>query len=90
MLSLVLTGLVQQTYMATNQTLLQIRIPNELRGRVMSLYMLNMGLQPLGAFAGGILAHVIGAPNTVTFMGGICVALAFIASRLLPSLRRVE
>ncbi|MSQ28593.1 MAG: MFS transporter [Dehalococcoidia bacterium] len=90
MLSLVITGLVQQTYMATNQTLLQIRIPNELRGRVMSLYMLNMGLQPLGAFFGGVLAHWIGAPDTVTVMGAMCVVLAGIVARLLPSLRRVE
>lgn len=90
MLTLVLTGVVQQTYMATNQTVLQIRIPNELRGRVMSLYMLNMGLQPLGAFVGGVMTHWITAPTTVAIMGALCLGLAAVVAWAVPALRQVE
>ncbi|MCX6021968.1 MAG: MFS transporter [Chloroflexi bacterium] len=88
--TLALTGASQMAYMATNQTVLQMMIPDELRGRVMSIYMLNQGLLPLGAFLAGFSAHWIGAPTTVALMGMSCIALGTLAAVSLPAFRNLE
>jgi MFS family permease len=54
-------------------------VPGELLGRVNSVYrMLGWGLMPVGALAGGFVAHVAGlrAPYTI---GGIICAIALVA-----------
>ena len=49
-------------------------IPDELRGRVMSVYsMMFMGMAPFGALLAGSLAEVIGAPQTVALGGAVCI-----------------
>jgi MFS family permease len=54
-------------------TILQSVVPDALRGRVMSVYMmLFVGSQPLGAFLTGTLASAFGAPVAVTVDVTIC------------------
>jgi MFS family permease len=84
---LVLVGMFQMCYMTTNQTVLQITTPDELRGRVMGIYMLNQGLLPFGSLFAGILADVWGAPLAVTAMGAAVLLLAGAAFLRLPSMR---
>ena len=50
----------------------------DLRGRIMSIYMLNWGLIPLGALPAGIVADIIGAQSTI----GILSILLLISSAL--------
>ena len=50
----------------------------DLRGRVMSIYMLNWGLIPLGALPAGIVADIIGAQGTI----GILSILLLISSAI--------
>ena len=50
----------------------------DLRGRIMSIYMLNWGLIPLGALPAGIVADIIGAQSTI----GILSILLIISSTL--------
>ena len=45
-------------YLTTNQTLLQLSIPDELRGRVTAVVSLTAGLSPLGSFVAGTEAQV--------------------------------
>jgi predicted MFS family arabinose efflux permease len=62
------------TQLASTNTLLQIRVPDAVRGRVMSVYaMMFMGVMPIGALVGGAIAERIGAPLTVTAGGACCV-----------------
>ena len=86
---LALAGGFQMTYMTTNQTLLQMSTPDEYRGRVMGIYMLDQGLLPLGSLMAGALAGVWGAPFAVTLMGGSVLALTVIAFAVMPAMRRV-
>jgi MFS family permease len=74
--------------MACSNTLIQTMVPDDLRGRVMSLYsMMFMGMAPVGAFFGGALAHRAGAPITVA-AGGIASILGAIwFGRALPTMR---
>jgi predicted MFS family arabinose efflux permease len=55
---------------ATLSSLVQLIAPNEMRGRVMSLYMVAFrGGMPLGSLVGGWLATVTGATTVLTVNG---------------------
>ena len=81
-------GYSMMLQMACSNTLIQTMVPDQLRGRVMSVYsMMFMGMAPFGAFFGGALAHRIGAPITVAVGGVACVLGAIWFGRALPELR---
>lgn len=84
---LVAIGACQIFYMATTNTMLQVIVPDHLRGRVMSIYMLDRGLMPIGALGAGISAHWVGAPLTVSYMGLIVVVLALLVAWRAPVVR---
>jgi MFS transporter, DHA1 family, staphyloferrin A biosynthesis exporter len=90
LICLVAAGIFQMFFLASTNTLLQLIVPDELRGRVMSLYMLDRGFMPAGALFAGIAAHFIGAPSTVAVMGGIVVALALIVAWRVPAIRALS
>jgi MFS family permease len=61
---------------ACTNTLLQGLVPDELRGRVMSVWTFAfVGLSPLGALLLGWVASLIGAP-AATALGGVAASLA--------------
>jgi MFS family permease len=62
---LVITGLLGAYFMSSNNVLLQHRITDDVRGRVMGTYMLTFGLMPLGAMPMGLLADHLGTPTAV-------------------------
>jgi len=72
MISLVAFGVGQIFTGTTTITLLQTRVPEQMRGRVMSLNtLLIMGVRPLGDFPAGALISAIGAPETVLLSAGL-------------------
>jgi MFS family permease len=81
-------GYSMMLQMACSNTLVQTMVPDQLRGRVMSVYsMMFMGMAPIGAFFGGALAHRLGAPFTVAVGGVACILGAIWFGRALPELR---
>lgn len=84
-------GMSMLVQMATSNTALQLLAPPELRGRIISLYMLAfLGTAPLGSLVVGALAAGVGAPATVAGGGAAClVAAAWFATRI-PGLRGAE
>ena len=73
---LLLVGATQMAFMTTNQTLLQLTIPDALRGRVMGIYMLDQGLMPLWSVLAGVTADHFSAPTAVFGMGLLIALLA--------------
>ena len=71
-------------------TMLQLIVPDALMGRVMSIYMINVGFSPAGALFAGISTHVIGAPTTIAIMGAAVVGLAVLMFFRNPEMRRIE
>jgi predicted MFS family arabinose efflux permease len=66
LLALLLFGMSQNGVGATVITLAQLRVPPQMRGRVMSLNtLLIMGVRPLGDFPASGLIALIGGPLTV-------------------------
>jgi MFS family permease len=88
--ALVLVGIFQMFFLASTATLLQMIVPDHLRGRVLSLYMLDRGFMPLGAMFAGTSAHFIGAPLTVAIMGAIVIVLALLVAWAIPAIRKLE
>ncbi|MEE8443546.1 MAG: MFS transporter, partial [Dehalococcoidia bacterium] len=86
---LALTGGFQMVFMSTNNTLIQLVVPDALRGRVVSIFMLDHGLMPLGSFGLGAAAQSMGAPAAMTLMGGVCLISMVVAAVMSPRLRRM-
>ena len=85
---LVPVGLFMMVQMASSNTLIQVMVPDALRGRVMAVYsMMFMGMAPFGSLLAGALAERIGAPETVAAGGLVCVAASLVFRARLPRLR---
>ena len=73
-LLLVPVGMAMVAHMTSNNTLVQMLIPNEMRGRVMAFHaMVFTAAMPLGALIAGVAAHHLGAPLTIALGGVGCV-----------------
>lgn len=76
---LVLLGFSTLRQMASTNTLIQSLIPDEYRGRIMSMYTMTVvGLGPFGSIISGAAAHRAGTPVTVAAGGVICFAGAML------------
>jgi MFS family permease len=85
---LVLVGFANTFYLMQVSTFLQQKVPDHLRGRVMSLYSLCWNLMPLGGLLAGALAAAVDARFAV-LAGGAMVsanALLLLTSRRLRSI----
>lgn len=83
-----LVGFSNTFYLTQVSTLLQQAVPDQLRGRVMSLYSLCWNLLPLGGLLAGVLAAAVDARFAV-LVGGAMVAanaLLLLTSRRLRAI----
>lgn len=87
-LALCIAGASMVTLMAGCNTMLQVLVPDELRGRVLSFYALSfMGMMPLCGFLAGLIAHRYSAPVAVAVGGLSTLGLSlayFVRLRSLP------
>ena len=76
-LLLFLAGAAMMIVFSTATSLVQLIAPNEMRGRVMSIYMVAFrGGMPLGSLVSGYLATFIGAPMVIGINGVLLVVVA--------------
>jgi MFS family permease len=89
LLMLLLVGFCNTFYLTQVSTFLQQHVPDQLRGRVMSIYSLCWNLLPLGGLLGGLLAAAVNARFAVLVGGGMVAvnALALLNSRRLRAIR---
>jgi predicted MFS family arabinose efflux permease len=62
---LFIAGMLGAAFMSGNNALVQHRVADDVRGRVMGAYMLTWGLMPLGSLPMGMIADRIGTPVAV-------------------------
>ena len=84
-----LLGAAQAIYLASNTTLVQLATPDELRGRVMSVFMMTFGLMSLGALPQGFLADWLGAPAVVSMSGILAFLVVVVFAVRSPAIRRL-
>jgi MFS family permease len=78
-------------FINSSNALIQSLVPDDLRGRVMSIYTLTFfGFMPIGALLAGSVAERVGEPLTV-FLGALIVLVcAGVVYLRVPALRRSE
>jgi MFS family permease len=84
---LLIVGFSATSQLAATNTIVQGRVPDELRSRIMAVYAtMFMGVQPLGALVAGGVAKRIGAPYALSAFGSICLigCLVFVFRVAMP------
>lgn len=85
-------GFANQTYNTSNNTMLQMNVDAEYRGRVLSTMFLQRGMVPLGTVAAGIAMSFIGPRLTMGIMAASVMALGILWApyvlKVLSSLER--
>ena len=89
--ALFLSGIADGVSVVIRQTILQLRTPDEMRGRVAAVNSMFVGSSnELGAFESGVTARLMGTVPAVVF-GGVMTLLIVVGTGLLsPSMRRLE
>jgi MFS family permease len=82
-----LSGFFELIFLTGNQTLLQLSIPDELRGRVTSITTLSAGLAPLGAFSAGAGSDLIGPRAITLILSGAAATIAVLVYLFVPVVR---
>jgi MFS family permease len=85
---LALVGFSNTFYLTQVSTFIQQGVPDQLRGRVLSLYSLCWNLLPLGGLVSGVLAAAVDARFAILFGGGMVAinALVLLSSRRLRAI----
>ncbi len=91
LLVLVAVGATMIPQLSLCNILIQSNIPDEFRGRVMSVYTLFIfGMYPIGGLVFGGLAEKLGAPPAIAIGAGFVLLMAFSTRILVPELRRLD
>jgi MFS family permease len=80
-------GWTSAVFLSLNQTTVQLRVDDAVRGRVLSIYLLTWGMLPLGQLAVGALANQVGAPLAMTISCLLALGCIVLVVRRYPSLR---
>jgi MFS family permease len=89
--ALILVGFSSVTAIALVNTLLQTKVEDRFRGRVMSVFMITFaGMMPFGNLIAGGLAHTMGVSFAVMFGGIICALFFTAVSFLFPSIAKIN
>jgi MFS family permease len=87
--ALYLVGMSSMLVAASTNTVLQSIVPDDLRGRVASLYvMCFLGVAPLGALAAGAVGERFGPPAALAACGVLALAAAAAYGSQYPKIRR--
>jgi MFS family permease len=82
-------GLVTQ--LALKNTLIQLSSPDDLRGRIFSIYFWALqGVAPFGSLAIGALAQARGISATAVICGSICLLAVFVVHFSNPTIRKMQ
>ncbi len=78
---LVIMGASTSVYMTTAATMIQERLDDRYRGRVMGIYGLTWSLMPLGGLQSGAIASVLGVQTAIGIGGAAVVISALVLAR---------
>ena len=84
---LLISGWMSAAFLAINQTLVQLNVDDEVRGRVMSVSLLTWGVMPFGQLALGAVANALGAPVAMAWFCLAAIACVAVIAIRFPQLR---
>ena len=85
-----LVAMCMSMYFVTSMTLLQLAVPDTLRGRVMGIYSICFSLVPLGGLLGGVVASMTSPPVAATLNACVLLAIVAVVAVTRPTLRRLD
>ena len=89
--ALFLYGVTDGVSMIIRQTILQLKTPDEVRGRVASVNSIFVGSSnELGAFESGLTAKLMGTVNAVVFGGVMTILTVGFTSFKFPNFRKLD
>lgn len=90
-LALFLSGVTDGISVIVRQTILQLRTPDHMRGRVASVNSIFVGSSnELGAFESGLTAKLMGTVAAVVFGGGMTLLTVLGTGFMFPKLRKLD
>jgi MFS family permease len=90
-IALFLSGAVDGVSMIIRQTILQLKTPDNMRGRVASVNSMFVGSSnELGAFESGVTAKLMGTVTAVVFGGAMTLLTVGVTAFVSPSFRRLD
>ncbi len=90
MLALLLQQMFVQVVMTTNMTIVHSMTPDDLRGRVIGVYQMEIGLMPFWGLVGGALSRAYGVDNAFLIAGITGLAIIAVGSMAFPRYRRLQ
>lgn len=89
--ALFLSGVLDGISMIIRQTILQLKTPDNMRGRVASVNSMFVGSSnELGAFESGLTAKLMGTVTAVIFGGSMTLITVFITGLISPKFRKLD
>jgi hypothetical protein len=89
LLALLLVAALATSSDVLSQSMMQLSVPNKLRGRAMGSWILAVGASPLGHMQMGALAVTLGVGGALLVNGGALIGVAILATVAAPRLRRL-
>lgn len=90
-IALMFSGILDGVSVVVRGTIVQLKTPNCMRGRVMSVNsMFVMSSNELGQFESGLTARLFGVANAVIIGGGITMFIAILVGFSFSELRKME
>ena len=84
---LVFAGCGVVSFLAVANSFIQLRTPDVLRGRVMSVYALVfLGIAPLGNVVMGSVAHMVGTGRAISIGASLCLLAVLLSSKHMRSM----
>lgn len=83
-------GFSQYVFRVANSTLLQTVVPDALRGRVMSIYMLDHGITPLATLLIGLFIHLWNPSGAFTVIAAVSLGIAVAQALAFRSVRELH
>lgn len=90
LLILIVVGGMTTAFMALGTTIIQTIIPDEVRGRVMSLREIFFGLGPAFSLIFGLMAEGTGVQLATVALGMVCFLIPIALMLALPTVRRLD
>lgn len=88
MLSLAIAGYCVIIQLAVTNTLIQLMVPNDLRGRVISTYTWALGgFWPMGSLLIGAFGDYLGTSNTILLVAASVAVLTLLGRLLFPEIK---
>lgn len=90
-LFLVLSGMLDGISVVIRGTIVQLKTPDNIRGRVLSANSIFiMSSNEMGQFESGLAAKLLGVVRSVVFGGTMTVLIALVVGATVPKLRKME